>query len=119
MAAVHAFRVHFFIEEIPVNAAEKWAGNLPMNLKELAEVQAVSYATVVRWAQDLDFPRVRNFIKRADFEAWWKKAARRRKAEHRPRSGAGKSGALPAKSDSQAAWPPQAARLLGESLSHN
>ena len=55
---------------------ERWQKNLPMNLKELAEIQQVSYSTVVRWSQTEHFPRVGNMLKREDFEAWWKRTSR-------------------------------------------
>ncbi|HEY5706314.1 MAG TPA: hypothetical protein VIS96_12135 [Terrimicrobiaceae bacterium] len=56
---------------------ERWQKNLPVNVKDLAEIQHVSYSTAARWAQSEDFPRVGDLLKREDFEDWWKRRARR------------------------------------------
>lgn len=34
------------------SAVEKWEAGLPVNLRELSEVQCVHYKTAVRWAAD-------------------------------------------------------------------
>lgn len=93
---------------------EKWNADRPVNLTELAKIQGVSYATARRWSLMPNFPRVGNLLRRTGFEAWWKKAERQHTPARPPRSGVDKSCAQPAKSDSRAALPPKAARLLGE-----
>jgi len=92
---------------------EKWDRNLPVNLKELAELQGVSYATAVRWSQSPNFPRVGRLLRREDFSQWWKKSAHPPTAAHRPPAGAGKSDAQPQTNDSPTAWPRKSERLLG------
>lgn len=98
-------------------AKERWEANLPINLKELAECQGVSYSTANKWAKDDDFPRVGRLLKREQFEAWWKKAARQRTGARPPRSASCKSHAPTLKSDLPGALPPRAARLLDEAVS--
>jgi hypothetical protein len=56
-------------------SAGKWEANLPLNLKELSEIQGVSYKTVVRWASDPAFPRIQRLVRREDFLKWWKNKA--------------------------------------------
>lgn len=99
-----------------LSVADRWKLNLPVKLSELADLQAVSYSTARRWADDKKFPKVGNFIKREDFEDWWKKAAHRQTASRPQRSASDKSDARPRKSDSPGALPPRAARLLGEAV---
>jgi hypothetical protein len=62
----------------------RWRDDLPVNLKELAELQGVSYATAVRWSQYPNFPRVGHLLRRSDFEDWWKREAKRRKPAETP-----------------------------------
>ena len=110
-----------------LSSAERWERNLPMNLKELAEAQAVAYGTAFRWGQMPGFPRVGRLVRRKDFESWWKRqikqaSEREGKAEHqhtppRPQpSISGKSDAPRPIRDSGAAWPQRAA-LLREIIS--
>jgi len=92
--------------------AEKWEAGLPVNLKELSEIQSVSYRTVKRWAQDEAFPRVGQLLTRKDFQRWWKKKVQRvDMASRRPLLDDCKSHAQPPTSGSLTALPPRAARL--------
>ena len=114
-----------------LSSAVRWERNLPMNLKELAEVQAVAYGTAFRWGQMPGFPRVGRLVRRKDFESWWKAqikqvAASERldKAEsqrtlQRPQPAACDRPREPLRSNgSRAALPQRAARLRDAILSH-
>ena len=101
-------------------ATEKWEGNLPLNLKELADAQCVSYKTAVRWASDLSFPRVGRLVRPQDFLRWWKdRASHPSKASHHPRSADCKPREQSLTSDSLTALPPRAARLRDAIASHS
>ena len=94
------------------SAVEKWEAGLPVNLKELSEIQCVSYKTAVRWAADGTFPRVGRLLMKQDFLRWWKQKAQRpdTASHHQPPVGCKPRGQHP-KNDSPNAWPPKAARL--------
>jgi predicted DNA-binding transcriptional regulator AlpA len=99
---------------------EKWEADLPLNLKELSEVQGVSYKTAVRWASDSAFPRVGRLVRRRDFLKWWKdKATHPSKASHRPRTDDCKSRAPLPSCDLLASLPMKAARLRDAIASHS
>lgn len=101
-----------------IAVAEKWEAGLPVNLKELSEIQSVSYRTAKRWAQDEAFPRVGQLLTRKDFQRWWKKKVQRvDTASRRPLPDDCKSHEPQQKSDSLAALPPRAARLRDAILS--
>lgn len=103
-----------------MNALQKWEADLPLNLKELAESQRVSYKTAVRWASDSSFPRVGRLVRKKDFLQWWKKKAELpAKASRRPHPDDCKSREQSPTSGSLAALPLKAARLLGEVASHS
>ena len=103
-----------------MTATQKWEADLPLNLKELAAAQAVCYKTAVRWASDPTFPRVGRLVRKRDFLKWWKsKAELPAKASHRPQTGDCRSREQSPTSDSLAALPLKAERLLGEVASHS
>ena len=102
-----------------MDAVTRWERNLPINLSQLATVQGVSYSVVKNWAKDPVFPRVGNFLRRTEFEAWWRKAARRPSAGRPQPPAADTPHAQPSNCDSPAAWPPQAARLRDAAGSHS
>ncbi len=101
------------------SAVEKWEAGLPVNLRELSEVQCVSYKTAVRWAADETFPRVGRLLMKQDFLRWWKQKAQHpdTASHHQPPVGCKPREQHP-KSDSQGAWPQKAARLRDAIASH-
>lgn len=103
-----------------MTATEKWKGNLPMNIKELAESQKVAYKTACRWAADPSFPRVGRLVRRADFLKWWKGKAEHPStaSHHQPKVGC-KSGEQFQTSGSPVAWPRKAARMRDAIASHS
>ena len=92
---------------------DRWMENMPVTLRQLSEVQGVSYSTVKSWAADVTFPRVGKFLRRSDFDDWWKKSARRRNAARRLHPTADKPDAQPQNCDLPAALPLRAALRIG------
>ena len=103
-----------------MTASEKWDAGLPVNLRELSEIQGVSYKTALRWAADESFPRVGRLLMKQDFFRWWKaKASHPSKASHHQPTAGCKSHEQSLTSGSPAALPPKAARLLDAISSHS
>lgn len=102
-----------------MTAQQKWDMDLPVSLRQLAEIQRVPYKTAWKWTAALDFPIVCRLVRRTDFEAWWKRQLRHRRRGRHLHRGAGKSGEPPEMSDLRDALPPQSARLLDEALSRS
>jgi hypothetical protein len=94
------------------NDQKHWDLNRPVTLTQLAALMGVSYSCARSWGRDPAFPRFGRFIRRTDFESWWKQAARREAAQ---RKAATKPPPPPPVCSSQQilnALPPKAARLL-------
>lgn len=105
-------------------ALTRWAENKPVRLAGFAAAIGLSYDAARKISLQAGFPKVGQWIFRADFEAWRREQVKvaAQQAQRRPiarttranrqDSRVGKSDELSAKHDSPDAWPPRAARLL-------